>query len=215
MKCWSHAVTSTAIKELCTRVTQMPRSPDLAIFVLTTETAIAIALPLAAHARAGSLNIIFPSPEYDSTHAARPTLRSEAVRRCRVHLVWLKFEASKRVTIEVESRSQTPSLRLRRRQRCGLQTVHALCWRPQPYYAPWEHESYWGCGQAFMINHVPQYNYSAILSVISLCRKCEESMKLHTASHCINETMHDILRKRIPSRIGVCGLRDPAPQNLQ
>jgi hypothetical protein len=36
------------------------------------------------------------------------------------------IEASKLVTVEVESRFQTPSLRLRRLHRCGLYTVHAL-----------------------------------------------------------------------------------------
>ena len=51
----------------------------------------------------------------------RPTWCSEAVWRCRVRLLWLKI-----VSVEVESRSQTPSLWLRRQYQC----VYALYWRP-------------------------------------------------------------------------------------
>ena len=44
---------------LCLRVTQMPRSSDLAIFALTTDDRQTkpIALPLAVHARAGTVMI--------------------------------------------------------------------------------------------------------------------------------------------------------------
>ena len=48
----------------------------------------------------------------------RPTWCSEAVRHCRIRLLWLKL-----VIVEVESRSQTLSLRLRRWHRCGLDCV--------------------------------------------------------------------------------------------
>ena len=47
-----------------------------------------------------------------------PIRRSEAVWHCRVRLLWLKI-----VSVEVESRSQTPSLQLRCRHRCGLDYV--------------------------------------------------------------------------------------------
>ena len=55
------------------------------------------------------------------------------------------IEALKSVPVEVESRSQTPSLRLRRRQRCGLYCIADLL-----PHAPLELCSYWECGQVFI-----------------------------------------------------------------
>ena len=68
------------------------------------------------------------------------TLILEAVRHCQIHLLYI-IEALKLVTIEIESRSQIPSLRLRRRHQCTWLiddartilttfTIFALC-----YYA--------------------------------------------------------------------------------
>ena len=58
------------------------------------------------------------------------------------------IEALKLVTVDVESRSQTPSLWLKRQHTCGLLTVHTLYW--QPCTTIIMHLcSYWGCGQVF------------------------------------------------------------------
>ena len=52
-------------------------------------------------------------------HAAT---NSDAKWRCWVCLLWLKLV----VVVEIESRSETPSLRLRRRHRCGLDCVRTV-----------------------------------------------------------------------------------------
>ena len=52
----------------------------------------------------------------------QPTRCSEAVWCCQVRLLWLKL-----VIVEVESWSQTPTLQLRHRHRCGLDCVRTTC----------------------------------------------------------------------------------------
>ena len=73
---------------------------------------------------------------------------------CTVEFVFV-IEALKLVTVEVESRSQTPSLWLRRRYVAFK--LYALYWWPFTILCTIR---YWGCGQGFM------YSYMYIIIMI-------------------------------------------------
>ena len=80
----------------------------------------------------------------------RPTWRSEAVWRYRVHLLWLKHRSLSLLRSSVGLRLYLCDWGAGIDLACRL---HALYWRPLPCcYTPWELCSYWGCGQIFIVN---------------------------------------------------------------